>query len=288
MIHIKYVLVPFCDSAPQRTGIIWKSVDPLSDSTHKRAIKLGDKKMTFKGGLTALLTAAVIGVSANAASAADMSRPVYKAAPMAAPGFNWTGFYLGAVGGYAWGEANANPTGALGAIPVVTAMRSKPDGWLAGGTIGYNYQQGNLVLGTEGEFYWSDLEGSASNALATLTATYSNNWTGTLSTRLGVAFDTLLVYSKAGVAWANNDYNMALGAPVGFSSTISDTETGWLVGGGVEWAFARNWSAKIEGTYMDFGQKNKSFGTFGGVLPVNADIDAQISTVKFGVNYRFY
>jgi outer membrane immunogenic protein len=243
--------------------------------------------MTFKSGLSALIAAAVIGVSANAASAADMSRPVYKAAPMVAPGFNWTGFYLGAVGGYAWGEANASPTGVLGAIPAVTNMRSKPDGWLAGGTIGYNYQQGNLVLGTEGEFYWSDLEGSTSNDLLSLTATYSNNWTGTLSTRLGVAFDTLLVYSKAGVAWANNDYNMAV-APAGFSSTVSDTETGWLVGGGVEWAFARNWSAKIEGTYMDFGQKNKTFAAIGGVIPVSADIDAQISTVKFGINYRFY
>ena len=107
-----------------------------------------------------------------------------------------------------------------------------------------------------------------------------------------MAFDTLLVYSKAGVAWANNDYRLSTpGLAIGgYSSTISDTETGWLVGGGVEWAFARNWSAKIEGTYMDFGQKNKDFATLGGAggLPINADIDAQISTIKFGVNYRFY
>ena len=116
--------------------------------------------MTFKGGLTALISAAVIGISAGAANAADMSRPVYKAAPMEAPGFNWTGFYLGAVGGYAWGDADANPTGILGAIGF-SPMRTEPDGWLAGGTVGYNYQQGNLVLGTEGEFYWSDLQGSA-------------------------------------------------------------------------------------------------------------------------------
>jgi outer membrane immunogenic protein len=237
-----------------------------------------------------LIAAAVIGVSANAASAADMGQPVYKAAPMAAPGFNWTGFYLGAVGGYAWGDADANPTGILGgALP---PMRTKPDGWLAGGTVGYNYQQGNLVLGTEGEFYWSDLEGSGSSSLVFPgTATYSNNWTGTLSTRVGVAFDTVLWYGKAGVAWANNDYNLSIpGAGLGgadYSSTNSDTETGWLVGGGVEWAFARNWSAKIEGTYMDFGQRNKSFAPIG-IVPINADVDSQISTIKFGVNYRFY
>lgn len=238
--------------------------------------------MNFKIAFAGVVAACAISLSAGAASAADMSRPVYKAAPMVAPGFNWTGFYLGAVGGYAWGESNTTPTGILVGFP---SVKTKPDGWLAGGTIGYNYQQGNLVLGTEGEFYWSDLSGSqTNNLLAPFTASYSNNWTGTLSTRLGVAFDTVLVYSKAGVAWANNDYSLTF---PGFSSTVSDTETGWLVGGGVEWAFARNWSAKIEGTYMDFGQKSKDFGILAG-LPIHADIDAQISTVKFGVNYRFY
>ena len=243
--------------------------------------------MKFKHGLAAVIAAGVIGISAGVANAADMRQPVYKAAPMVAPGFNWTGFYLGGVGGYAWGDSDANPTGPLAFI--ATTMRAEPDGWLAGGTIGYNFQQGNLVLGTEGEFYWSDLQGGqSSNVIVPATATYSNNWTGTLSTRLGVAFDTMLVYGKAGVAWANNDYHLTLGAPGDYSSTVSDTETGWLVGGGVEWAFARNWSAKIEGTYMDFGQKNKSFAPVVGGIPINADIDAQISTVKFGVNYRFY
>jgi len=66
---------------------------------------------------------------------------------------------------------------------------------------------------------------------------------------------------------------------------------GDTVGGGVEWAFGGNWSAKIEGTYMDFGQKNRSFAgipVLGLVtLPVNADIESHITTVKFGVNYRF-
>ena len=109
-----------------------------------------------------------------------------------------------------WGEAGTTPTFPFPGFP---SAKAKPDGWLAGGTIGYNYQQGNLVLGTEGEFYWSDLEGSKTNNLVPYTASYSNNWTGTLSTRLGVAFDTLLVYSKAGVAWANNDYNLTLGWP---------------------------------------------------------------------------
>lgn len=241
--------------------------------------------MNLKIGFAALVATTAISFSVGSATAADMARPVYKA-PMVAPAFSWTGFYIGAVAGYGWGDADISPTGALAPLG---AFRTKPDGWLAGGTVGYNYQQGNLVLGTEGEFYWSNLEGSASfsGLGAAVTGTHSNNWTGTLSTRLGVAFDTILVYSKAGVAWANNDYTLNFAGLGGGTLSTSETETGWLVGGGVEWAFARNWSAKIEGTYMDFGQRNYGFSALGGI-PVSADIDAHVSTVKFGINYRFY
>ena len=247
--------------------------------------------MNLRIALLGLVAAATLAGAGNV-TAADISRPAYKA-PIAAPAFSWTGLYIGAVAGYGWGDADITPTGVFGVLGMGT-MRTKPDGWLAGGTLGYNYQQGNLVLGTEGEFYWSNLDASATflplGGGPGLAGTYSNNWTGTLSTRLGVAFDTILVYSKAGVAWANNDYTLDI-VPAGLVSPVSTskTETGWLVGAGVEWAFARNWSAKIEGTYMNFGQKNRDFGFLGG-FPVSAtaDIDANVSTVKFGVNYRFY
>jgi len=243
--------------------------------------------MNFRNTSIALVASAGLLGGVGMANAADMSRPVYKA-PMVAPAFSWTGLYVGAVAGYAWGEADIAHNGILG-LAGLSTMRTKPDGWLAGGTVGYNYQQGNLVLGTEGEFYWSNLDGSATTSLplggGTFVGTYSNNWTGTLSTRLGVAFDTILVYSKAGVAWANNDYTLGIVAPAA-SVSMSETETGWLVGGGVEWAFARNWSAKIEGTYMNFGSKSREFPT--PVVPAPVSIDANVSTVKFGVNYRFY
>jgi len=248
---------------------------------------------TFVASVT--LSASLIG----AAVAADL-RPVTKAAPAPAPAFSWTGFYVGGHVGWGWGETNATPTGIVGLV--IDPFRSDTDGVFAGGTIGYNYQYGPIVLGTEGEFSWSDINGSVNGSFlgilppagSSLVATSQNNWIATLSTRVGVAWDALLVYGKAGVAWANNDYsvNANLGGLFSYASTISETETGWLVGGGVEWAFARNWSAKIEGNYMDFGSKNRSFAGIpvgGGIsLPINADIESHISTVKFGVNYRFY
>jgi outer membrane immunogenic protein len=247
-------------------------------------------KAQLSGGLVAAAF-----LTASIASAADIA-PVYKAAPVMAPAYSWTGFYVGGHAGYGWGETGATPTGIAGLL--ADPFRFDHDGFMGGATAGFNYQYGSIVLGTEADIAWSDVSGSGnSNFLfglvpgASVSGSVQNNWVATVSTRLGVAFDTLLVYGKAGIAWANNDYTANIVFPgLNYASTISETETGWLVGGGIEWAFAGNWSAKIEGTYMDFGQKNRSFDSIGLgpiALPINADIDSHISTVKVGINYRF-
>ncbi len=160
--------------------------------------------MTVKAALAGMFAAGML-FGVGAANAADMGRPVYKAPMEAAPAFSWTGFYIGAVTGYAWGDADIGG-GVLGLLG--STQQTKPDGWIAGGTVGYNYQQGNLVLGTEGEFFWSNVDGTASNGILGINGTYSNDWTGAVSTRLGVAFGTFLVYSKAGIAWAKNEYTL--------------------------------------------------------------------------------
>jgi outer membrane immunogenic protein len=235
------------------------------------------------------------------AQAADIARPVYKAAPVVAPSYDWTGFYVGGHVGYGWGETNYAPTGIVGLI--ADPFQVKSDSWFGGVTYGYNYQFQRIVVGFEGEWSWSDINGANNTRFllglpipggATAGGSYTNNWISTASTRIGVAWDNLLVYGKAGVAWANNDYNLNAGIPAagfGYNSTISETETGWLVGGGIEWGFAQNWSAKVEASYMDFSQKNRAFASIpvAGLLslPVNSDIDSHITTVKFGVNYRF-
>ena len=185
--------------------------------------------MTVKAALAGMFAAGML-FGVGAANAADMGRPVYKAPMEAAPAFSWTGFYIGAVTGYAWGDADIGG-GVLGLLG--STQQTKPDGWIAGGTVGYNYQQGNLVLGTEGEFFWSNVDGTASNGILGINGTYSNDWTGAVSTRLGVAFGTFLVYSKAGIAWAKNEYTLNVLAaaahfrppkrkPVGSSAAVSN------------------------------------------------------------------
>jgi outer membrane immunogenic protein len=245
----------------------------------------------------ATATAAALAGMIGVASAADL-RPVYKAPPVVVPTYNWTGFYLGGHVGYGWGESTAAPTGIVGLI--VDPFRSSNDGFIAGGTVGYNYQSGKLVFGLEGEWTWSNMDGSSSPLFllgfplpgTSVTGTYENNWHATAAFRVGAAFDTVLLYAKAGMAFANNDYNVnASVLGFNYNSSISETEIGWMVGVGVEWAIGGNWTAKLEANYMDFGQKNHAFSgipVFGPViLPINADIESYIATVKLGANYRF-
>jgi outer membrane immunogenic protein len=70
-------------------------------------------------------------------------------------------------------------------------------------------------------------------------------------------------------------------------ATADDTRWGWTVGAGIEYAFASNWSAKVEYDFMDFGKQR---ATFSGpaVLPFNFDIDQHVHVVKAGINYKFW
>src|SRR4051794_9083003 len=84
---------------------------------------------------------------AGAAGAADMSaRPAYTKAAMMSPATNWTGFYIGAMGGYA-SEATSDSLAIKGGF--------------AGGTVGYNWQSSMWVLGIEGDGAWANLSSTA-------------------------------------------------------------------------------------------------------------------------------
>ena len=107
------------------------------------------------------------------------------------------------------------------------------------------------------------------------------NWVSTLTGRAGLAFDRWLVYGKGGVAWAHEKYDTNFYTFPGTAS-LSETRIGWTVGAGVEYAFAPNWSTKLEYNYMDFGTRNVSFAPFR-----TTEIDQQIHAVKLGINYKF-
>ena len=217
----------------------------------------------------------------GAAMAADISRPVYKAPPAGAlpVAYDWTGFYVGGHVGYGWAEKDWRDAFGLN-------VSNKADGFLGGGQVGFNYQTGMFVFGVEGDFSWADIKGGSNIGPvigAPLGATFNTDvdFTATLTGRLGLAFDRWLVYGKGGVAWAHDKYDTNFYTFPGTAS-LSETRIGWTVGAGVEYAFAPNWSTKLEYNYMDFGTRNVSFAPF-----TSTAIDQQIHAVKFGINYKF-
>jgi len=190
------------------------------------------------------------------ASAADMQTraPIYKAAPE--PLFNWTGFYIGGNGGYSWGDA----------------ANLSPSGWSGGGQIGYNWQYApNWVIGLEGDISGADI--SDKNAAGFPLVSSKINYYGSGRGRLGYTVDRVMVYGTGGVAWAHDRANDGL--------VVDDKmHVGWTAGAGIEYAFAPNWSTKLEWLYADYGTK-----TYALTAPTRVDLTD--NTVKLGINYRF-
>lgn len=250
----------------------------------------------------------------TAAKAADM--PLKAPAPAAPAAYDWSGIYIGGNvgGGWSQNEVSDPGLGFLGTILGVPATQTtNSSGFLGGVQAGANYQIGRLVVGGEIDWDWSGINGTNTSALAPLIAilppanalnrsiTANTDWTGTATTRIGIAHDHWLFYGKAGAAWAHTNYTdtwtiSGPGVPAGlnpfFSGTGASTRTGWTVGTGLEYAFWNNWSAKLEYDYMNFGSPTTAIN--GTVLPsviglpFSAAIqnNQSINEVKFGLNYK--
>jgi outer membrane immunogenic protein len=260
-----------------------------------------------------LVAAGVLALSTGASAADLPARPIYKA-PAPAPAFSWTGFYIGGHLGGAWGttestlqdvtidrqcpkEVVAVAVEAL-AIKCVGGSRTisglgipisqtQTNGFVGGGQVGYNLQVSSwAVLGVEGDIAWTDVKGT-SPCVILLACSTKHDWLATVTGRFGVTYDRLMFYAKGGVAWADSTYKVALGNVAAIS--VSDTRFGWVFGAGTEYAFAPNWSAKIEYNYIDFGNEhyNFVFGNPGNSITFGTDIKEKMHVVKAGLNYRF-
>jgi outer membrane immunogenic protein len=188
----------------------------------------------------------------------------------------WSGVYVGFNLGGAFGDFGANATsGALTAdLGSVSAS-----GFIGGGQVGAQLQSGHVVYGIEGDFQGSSQDHSDTfSVLGTpVTVTASMPWFATVRGRLGWAFDNVLLYGTGGVAIVDGKLS---GSALGVTATIENSHVGWTAGAGVEWAFARQWSAKLEYLYMDSG--NIEIENVGGIA-LNGRIKDNI--VRVGLNY---
>jgi outer membrane immunogenic protein len=222
---------------------------------------------------TTIIGLALLGAvgAATVAQAADLQRaPVYTKAPPPVDVFNWTGFYIGANIGYSAGRSNIDGFGS-----------TDLNGVVGGGQIGYNWQALNSpwVLGVEVDGQGTGQDNSATIGAATLTE--SLPWFMTFRGRVGYAFAPMfMIYATGGGAVVDHKFNLAV---VGLGTASSeDTRFGWTAGAGIEGAFWRNWSWKVEYLHLDTGTFNTNAL---GVLPISLRVTDDIG--RFGINYRF-
>jgi outer membrane immunogenic protein len=256
-------------------------------------------------------SAAAFVLAGSQVLAADLPTraPVYKAQPAY---FSWTGFYIGANAG--WGRNDddgapfcINPGGVLNGngcrTTNVPGAQIRSDGGFVGGQIGYNVQNGMFVWGVEADFQGSDIKDSISipGPFATVgggaaggtrfDASHSMDWFGTVRARLGLAaYDRALIYATGGLIYGRVQVSQNTVFPnTQYASTLETTRTGWTAGGGIEFAFAPNWSGKLEALYYDMGSvSTQAIGSptidsfIGGKT-----FDLKGGLVRAGINYRF-
>ena len=264
------------------------------------------RKLILAGA--SLVAAGALAVAGNA-SAADM--PVK--APVIAP-FTWTGIYLGINAGYGTGTSEVdayctNPAGVISGTGCSAAAPSslKPSGGSVGGQIGANYQTGLFVWGVEGDIHVSHINDSSAlpvaccaptffSPTALLTRAQNLDWFGTVRGRLGLAlWDRTLVYGTGGLMYGEEVVNSNLVFPaINYQAQSSGTHSGWVAGGGIEYAFTNRLSAKVEGLYYNLGSETVAVAT--NVAPAGAPpavftetthFDYKGALVRLGANLKF-
>jgi outer membrane immunogenic protein len=247
-----------------------------------------------------LLTCSALAAATTFAHAADLPSRVSAPVPYVAPVFTWTGFYLGINGGYGWGTSDFTLVQCgcmagmgMGGMTGQHIASTNPEGGFFGGQIGYNYQIGSFVVGLEGTLDWSGIKGTDSWTMNgdPLTMSTDLRWFATVGPRLGYAVDRALFYVTGGAAWGDFKYdhthNMAGPPPMFMSMSGSSTRVGWMIGGGVEYAFTNNVTAKLEYNYIDFGSHNQTVTASGGQNFMIADVKDRVNLLKVGLNYKF-
>lgn len=207
----------------------------------------------------------------------------------AAPIYNWSGVYVGAQVGYAWGKSPfRNQTGGY-----VEQTDYDPDGFLGGFYVGYNQQlSNNLVLGVDADINFANLKGGGNGYTRdALTAPWIDDsvdtsarmrWNGAVRARVGYAMDRFMPYLAGGVSFGELKFDLFdLGGSTIFSEKAS--MTGWNIGGGVDYSVTDNLILRAEYRYTDFGSK-----TFHDLwYEDEAKIKLKTNDIRLGIAYKF-
>jgi len=224
-----------------------------------------------------VLLLSVATLMSSTAAAADLgwnsgASPMYSPSPAT----SWSGFYAGVAGGYGFGAFTRQATGGG------PQTNTNAGGFTIGATAGYNVDMGGFVIGAETDLQYAAVGNKGASYGSTYYPGDSDGYFGTIRGRLGVAFDRALVFGTGGFAYGDIGGNKALDTELGLHRD-NDTNWGWTLGGGVEYAITDNFTAKVEGLYVNLDTKDNY------ALSDRVDIrrDTEFGVVRAGVNYKF-
>jgi len=237
-----------------------------------------------------LVVGAVLGI--GAATAADLPARTYTKAPtMVAAVYDWSGFYIGANGG--WGSSrkcwdiNANNPGVGPFIGQAEGCHDATGG-AAGGQVGYRWQSSAWVFGVEAQGDWANLRGSSISALnpGAIDQTKVSAF-GLFTGQVGYAWNNTLFYLKGGAAVTSDRYDHFFTAGNVFVNGGNENRWGGVIGVGLEYGFTPNWSAAVEYDHMFMGDRIVDFRSALGTITDQDRIRQNVDLITVRLNYRF-
>jgi outer membrane immunogenic protein len=236
----------------------------------------------MKRALSMTLGVLSLAAGSSTVNAADLGVTA-PPAPLVAPAFSWTGFFIGPNIGVGVGTTHISS-----ALTGADFSVSRAE-FIGGGQLGYNYQiSPNIVIGLEGFFDGAGSDQHTVGPLLVGTTPFvvgaKTDWIATAAGRIGVTGPRVpvLFYAKGGGGWVETQGSVT-DLATGLSVSRTKTLSGWLGGIGVEWAFSPNWTAFIEWQYI--GLDDFAAAQFGANTFNTHNNSAQTLTV--GVNYLF-
>lgn len=237
-----------------------------------------------------VLSLAAVTTQTNAADLA--ARPYTKAPPMIAAIYDWSGFYIGANGGYGSSRKCWDQT--VGFAPGVAEGCHDATGAVAGGQVGYRWQSSAFVFGLEAQGDWADLYGRNASAVLGVENRTRINAFGLFTGQVGYAWNNALLYVKGGAAVTSDRYRGAgTGGLAGAEFDRADeTRWGGAVGVGFEYGFAPNWSVGLEYDHLFMGRHDITLTSNGALAPVGTfsrtdRIGQDVDLITARINYRF-
>jgi outer membrane immunogenic protein len=222
-----------------------------------------------------ILLAVLMAGVASSALAADLPTHKSPAPPpvYGPPPFTWTGLYVGVNGGWGFGDTDHSSFGRM-------------NGGLAGGTVGYNYQMGQFVIGYEGDFDWSGIRSGVTSYSLGGGFSGSNKLTTedivTERARLGYAMDRTLLFVTGGYAGMETKGSFSDNVPGSGFGSQNVWHNGGVIGAGLEYAFTNN--ITLKGEYLYVPQFSRTY--FAGT-PDAVSTGLGLSLFRAGLNYKF-